>query len=137
LIGAQRFPKYYAALVSGCVYVKLAAYFLGGVSVALIVWPLAMLWTVAPFAFGQSLSDRLFTYFRRTYIDDEKWQAVLATTAPPPKLLLHEPMLGCDGQHDDWSDPGECPCFAKCTRCGSWRPTEAYFEAMQIPPEVP
>lgn len=127
LIG-PRFPRFQEQMRSGIEHVRIATLFAAGQLLGLAIWPLAMFWTIFPFAFGETVKTRLANYLRRRYIDSDKWQAVLADP-----VGCHPPALGCNGHHP-WGADG-CPCIVKCEACGCARMTSDCLAAMGIPKE--
>jgi hypothetical protein len=113
-IVAMQVPRYRDEIFEGGRQLRTSAIFVISHLIGCAIWPVTVLWTCFPFAFGERARASLVGFFRRRYIDGERWQAALAD--PPPAFACHPAALGCDGLHD-WGADG-CPVVTKCAACG-------------------
>jgi hypothetical protein len=134
-------PRYIDSVREGIRAMRLGATVFASYLFGLAIWPVTFFWTLFPHAFGDRALSFVMTYFRRNFIDGDKWQAVLADPPPQPAPVpdwmttgCHPPMLGCDGKHAFGQAP--CPCFVKCETCGIVHLTEAFIaaEMTKMPP---
>jgi hypothetical protein len=134
---SANFPKWRDDFASIFVHLKLGAYGLAGIAVAIVVWPISMFWTVFPDRSGRA-GVWMLHFFRRRYIDGQPpAPPVFRGPSLPPIARTHHPALGCSGEHD-WG-AAECPCFARCEGCGNTVPTKEmkqWVESLDVVPRI-